>query len=56
MNDDKQIPGNATSADDNVSNNAEYDKNGTIKRTDDRDRNDSTEDWNAELSRTGRNK
>jgi len=53
---DKEIPGGSTTADDNVSNNAEYDTNGNIKRTDDRDKKDSTEDWNAELSRTGRHR
>lgn len=45
-----------TSADDNVNNNAHYDKSGKITRDDERDRKDSTDDWNAEDSRTGRNK
>lgn len=45
-----------TQANDNFSNNARYDKNGNVSRTDDRDRNNPAEDWNAELSRTGRSK
>ena len=45
-----------TSADDNVSNNAHYLKDGKITREDDRDRHNSADDWNAEKSRTGRNK
>ncbi|MES2487917.1 MAG: hypothetical protein V4581_18465 [Bacteroidota bacterium] len=53
---DKEIPGGTTSADDNVGNNAIYDKKGNITRTDDRDKKDSTDDWDAELSRTGRHK
>ncbi|SFQ50144.1 hypothetical protein [Flavobacterium akiainvivens] len=55
MIDDKNKQGK-TSAEDNMGNNAEYDKNGNIHRTDDRDRNNSADDWNAELSRTGRHK
>lgn len=53
---DKTNNSGTTSADDNVNNNARYDKNGNITRQDERDRHDSTEDWNAEDSRTGRNK
>jgi hypothetical protein len=49
-------PKGRTSADDNMGNNAEYDKNGNISRTDDRDRHNSADDWNTELSRTGRHK
>jgi hypothetical protein len=45
-----------TIADDKMDNNAHYDKNGNITRPDDRDRNNSADDWNAELSRTGRHK
>lgn len=45
-----------TSADDNVSNNAHYSKDGEITREDDRDRHNSTDDWNAENNRSGRNK
>lgn len=53
---DKKPSKRTTSADDNVSNNAHYTGSGEITRDDERDRNDSTEDWNAEDSRTGRNK
>ncbi|MGV3459455.1 MAG: hypothetical protein ACO1N9_03255 [Flavobacterium sp.] len=53
--DDKNNNG-TTNADDNVSNNAHYDKTGKITRDDERDRKDSADDWDAELSRTGRNK
>ncbi|WP_162926942.1 hypothetical protein [Flavobacterium psychrotrophum] len=56
MNKDKTNNQGIISADDNVNNNARYDKNGNITREDERDRHDSTEDWNAEDSRTGRNK
>jgi YD repeat-containing protein len=45
-----------TSTDDNVSNNAHYDKDGNISREDDRDRHNSADDWNAEENRTGRHK
>jgi hypothetical protein len=55
--DNKKKPSEGTtSADDNVSNNAQYAKDGEITRDDDRDRNNSADDWNAEQSRTGRNK
>ncbi|MHA3787788.1 hypothetical protein ACX0HA_06205 [Flavobacterium hauense] len=56
MNDEKKPSEGKTSADDNVSNNAHYSKDGELTREDDRDRNKSTDDWNAEKSRTGRNK
>ena len=56
MHTDKKNNDSTTSADDNVSNNAHYSESGEITREDDRDRNDSTEDWDAEESRTGRNK
>lgn len=45
-----------TLTNDNMSNNAHYDKNGKITRTDDRDKKSPDEDWDAEKSRTGRNK
>jgi hypothetical protein len=45
-----------TLANDNMNNNARYDENGKITRTDDRDRKSPDEDWDAERSRTGRNK
>lgn len=45
-----------TSADDNVNNNARYKGYGKTMRDDERDQKDSTTDWNAEDSRTGRNK
>lgn len=56
MNDDKNQNEGKTSADDNVGNNAHYDKDGNITRDDDRDRNNSADDWDTEKSRTGRNK
>lgn len=56
MNNEKRPSEGTTSSDDNVSNNAHYEKDGKITREDDRDRNNSTDDWNAEKSRTGRNK
>ncbi|WP_181369443.1 hypothetical protein [Flavobacterium album] len=56
MNHDKKPSEGTTSADDNVNNNAHYSGSGEITRDDERDRNDSTEDWDAEDSRTGRNK
>ena len=56
MNSDKKPSEGTTSADDNVSNNVTYSESGEITREDERDRNDSTADWNAEDSRTGRNK
>ena len=55
MEHDKKTPG-TTSADDNVNNNAHYTKSGEITREDERDRHNSTDEWNAEDSRTGRNK
>ena len=45
-----------TSADDNVDHSAHYNKDGEITRDDERDRKDSSNEWNAEDSRTGRNK
>ncbi len=56
MHPDKKPSEDTTSSDDNVSNNAHYSEAGEITRDDERDRSDSTEDWNAEDSRTGRNK
>lgn len=56
MNTDKKPSEGTTSADDNVDHNAHYNTNGEITRDEERDRKDSTEDWNAEDSRTGRNK
>jgi len=56
MNSDKKQEDHTTSADDNVSNNAHYSELGEITREDDRDKKDSTQDWNAEDSRTGRHK
>jgi len=53
---DKKPSEGTTSADDNVNNNIHIDKNGNVIREDDRDRHDSSTDWNAEESRTGRNK
>ena len=54
---DKEIkPTEKTDANDNVSHNAHYDKKNEPNQFDERDRNDSTEDWNAEQSRTGRHK
>lgn len=43
-------------ADDKVDNNARYSDSGEITRDDERDQHNSAEDWNAEDSRTGRNK
>ena len=45
-----------TSADDNVDHSARYAEEGEITRDDERDRKDSTRDWNAEDSRTDRHK
>lgn len=56
MDTNKKPTGGTTSADDNVSNNIHIDKKGNITREDDRDRHDSTTDWDAEESRTGRHK
>jgi YD repeat-containing protein len=53
---DKPSENGVTNADDNVNNNVRYDKDGNLVRIDDRDKKDSTEDWDAELSRTGRHK
>ena len=53
---DKQKSDGTTQANDNVNNNAHYDANGNIFREDDRDRKDSTSDWDAEESRTGRHR
>ena len=53
---DKDKPKGTTSADDNVNNNAHYSESGEITRDDERDRKNSRDDWNAEDSRTGRNK
>jgi hypothetical protein len=55
MTPDKKTPG-TTSADDKVDNNAHYSESGEITRDDERDRHNSTDEWNAEDSRTGRNK
>ena len=53
---DKKPSESTRSADDNVDHSARYDKDGNISRDDERDRKDSTEQWNAEDSRTGRDK
>ena len=54
---DKKKPSEGTtSADDNVDHSARYSESGEITRDDERDQKDSTTDWNAEDSRTGRNK
>ncbi len=45
-----------TTADDKVDNSARYSDSGEITRQDERDKKDSKNDWNAEHSRTGRNK
>ena len=45
-----------TTADDNVDHSARYSASGEITRDDERDKNDSKNDWNTEDSRTGRNK
>ncbi|WP_294822083.1 hypothetical protein [uncultured Flavobacterium sp.] len=56
MQHDKKTADGTTSADDKVDNNAHYSESGKITRDDERDRNNSADDWNAEDSRTGRNK
>lgn len=56
METDKKPSENTTNANDNVDNNAHYTKDGEVMREDSRDKNDSTEDWDAEQSRTGRHK
>ena len=53
---DKKTHTEKTQANDDVSHNAHYDKKGRPSQFDERDQNDSTEDWNAEQSRTGRHK
>ena len=55
MNSDKNNEGK-TSSDDNVNNNAHYDKDGNVTRPDERDHRNSADDWDAEKSRTGRHK
>lgn len=49
-------PTEKTVANDNVSHNAHYDRKDNPEKFDERDLKDSTEDWNAEQSRTGRHK
>lgn len=56
MDKDKASTKKTTSADDNVSNNAHYSESGEITRQDDRDRHNSTDDWDAEKNRSGRHK
>jgi len=56
MDKDKKTEEGTTSADDNVNNNVRYSDSGEVIRDDERDRTDSTSDWNAEDSRTGRHK
>jgi YD repeat-containing protein len=56
MNQDKKPTERKTTSDDNVSNNAHYSESGEITRDDDRDRKNSTDDWDAEHNRTGRHK
>lgn len=53
---DKKTHTDTMQADDNVSHNAHYGENGEPNQFDERDRKDSTEEWNAEHSRTSRNK
>lgn len=53
---DKKTHTDTTQANDNVSHNAHYGENGEPNQFDERDRKDSTEEWNAEHSRTSRNK
>ncbi len=43
-------------ANDDVSHNAHYDNEGKPSQLDERDKKDSTEDWDAEKSKTGRHK
>lgn len=56
MNDDKKTHIENTQANDDVSHNAHYDKDGKPSQFDERDLNESADDWNAEQSRTGRHK
>ena len=56
MSTDKKNDEGKTSADDNLNNNAHYSKDGEITREDDRDCHNSADEWDAEKSRTGRNK
>lgn len=56
MKDDKKQPQRNIDSDDNVSHNAHYDKSGEPSQFDERDLNKSSEEWDAEKSRTGRNK
>lgn len=56
MNADKKPVEGTIKADDNTDHNAHYTKSGEVYRDEERDQTDSTEQWNAEDSRTGRNK
>lgn len=53
---DKKVNNEKLQANDDVSHNAHYEKTDEPVQLDERDQNDSTEDWNAEQSRTGRHK
>lgn len=56
MSNNKKSPKGTLNSDDDVSNNAHYSESGEINHEDDRDRNKSTDDWNAEKNRSGRHK
>lgn len=49
-------PSEKTQANDDVSHNAHYEETDKPSQLDERDQNDSKNDWNAEQSRTGRHK
>lgn len=51
-----KTPKGTTNSDDDVSNNAHYSESGEVTHEDGRDRNKSTDDWDAEKNRSGRHK
>lgn len=56
MDKDKKTHTEKSQANDDVSHNAHYEIDGKPEQFDERDEKDSTDDWNAEQSRTGRHK
>lgn len=56
MGSDKPKPEGSTKANDEVAENAHYSDNGVPLHIDERDRKDSTDDWDAEGNRSGRHK
>ena len=56
MGSDKPKPEGTTKANDEVAENAHYSEKGVPRHIDERDRKDSTDDWDAEGNRSGRHK